>query len=258
MLPDASRSSAAHLIDGDGFRLLLDCGSGTLHGLARHAVDWAGLSHIAISHYHNDHVGDLSGVLFALRHGLAGAREEPLTLIGPPGFRGFLSRLGSALGDHVVNPGFPLRVCELEPDDVFEQRRSGLRVRAHPTPHTDESVAYRVETPSGVVSYTGDTGPSDAVGEFLAGCSVLIGECALRDPPEMELHLAPSGLARIATLADPELLVVTHVYPPTRPADAALQVGQHGFGGHIVPGEDGLTVWIDEDGPVVEAAVEGR
>ena len=119
-------------------------------------------------------------------------------------------------------------------------------------------MAYRVETPSGVVSYTGDTGPSDAVGEFLAGCSVLIGECALRDPPEMELHLAPSGLARIATLADPELLVVTHVYPPTRPADAVLQVGQHGFGGHIVPGEDGLTVWIDEDGPVVEAAVEGR
>ena len=65
------------------------------------------------------------------------------------------------------------------------------------------------------------------------------------------------GVSR-ATLADPELLVVTHVYPPTRPADAVLQVGQHGFGGHIVPGEDGLTVWIDEDGPVVEAAVEGR
>jgi len=222
LLPDASRSSAAHLIDGDGFRLLLDCGSGTLHGLARHAVDWGGLSHIAISHYHNDHVGDLSAVLFALRHGLAEAREDPLTLVGPPGFGGFLSRLGAALGEHVLDPGFPLRVCELGPDDVFEQRNSGLRIRAHPTPHTDESVAYHVETPSGVVSYTGDTGPSDAVGEFLAGCSVLIGECALRDPPEMELHLAPSGLARIATLADPELLIVTHVYPPTRPAEAAF------------------------------------
>ena len=238
--------------------MLLDCGSGTLHGLARHAVDWGGLTHIAISHYHNDHVGDLSAVLFALKHGLADAREDPLTLVGPPGFGGFLSRLGAALGEHVLDPGFPLRVCELGPDDVFEQKESGLRIRAHPTPHTDESVAYRVETAGGVVSYTGDTGPSDAVGEFLAGCSLLIGECALTDPPEMEFHLAPSGLARIATLAGAELLIVTHVYPPTRPADAALLVGQHGFGGHVVPGEDGLIVWIDEDGAVLEAPVDGR
>ena len=69
-----------------------------------------------------------------------------------------------------------------------------------------------------VVSYTGDTGPSDAVGEFLAGCSVLIGECALRDPPEMEFHLAPSGLARIATLADPELLIVHPRVPAHSPS----------------------------------------
>ena len=117
-------------------------------------------------------------------------------------------------------------------------------------------MAYRVETPSGVVGYTGDTGPSDAVGEFLAGCSVLIGECALTDPPEMELHLAPSGLARIASLADPDLLIVTHVYPPTRPADAALLVAQNGFGGKVVPGEDGLTVWIDEDGPIIGATID--
>ena len=252
MIPDASRSSAAHLIDGEGFRLLLDCGSGTLHGLARHAVDWTGLSHVAISHYHNDHVGDLSAILLALKHGLAVAREEPLTLIGPPGFVGFLSRLDSALGDHVLDPGCPLDVCELGPLDVFEAQKLGLRIRAYPTPHTDESVAYRVETASGVVGYTGDTGPSDAVGEFLAGCSVLIAECSLADPPSMEFHLAPSGLARIATLADPDLLIVTHVYPHTRPADAALLVEQHGFGGHIVAGEDGLTVHLHEDGPVVE------
>ena len=256
MLPDSSRTSAAHLVEGDGFRVLLDCGSGTLHGLARHRVDWPGLTHVAVSHYHNDHVGDLSGVLFALKYDSARAREEPLTLIGPPGFRGFLRRLGSALGDHVLDPGFPVTVVELGPDDAFEQRNSGLRIRAHPTPHTDESVAYRVETPNGVVSYTGDTGPSDAVGEFLAGCSVLIGECALTDPPEMELHLAPSGLARIASLADPDLLIVTHVYPPTRPADAALLVSQNGFGGNVVPGEDGLTVWIDEDGPIIEATID--
>ena len=256
MLPDASRTSAAHLVEGNGFRVLLDCGSGTLHGLARHAVDWPGLTHIAVSHFHPDHVGDLSGVLFALKHGLSSAREEPLTLIGPPGFRGFLRRLCSALGGHVLDPGFPVSVVELASDDAFEHRRSGLCIRARPTPHTDESVAYRVETPSGVVSYTGDTGPSDAVGEFLGRCDVLIGECALRDPPEMELHLAPSGLARIATLAEAELLIVTHVYPPTRPADAVQRVAQHGFGGHIVPGEDGLTVRINEDGPVIEVPID--
>ena len=63
--------------------MLLDGGSGTLHGLARHRVDWPALTHVVVSHYHNDHVGDLSGVLFTLKYGLARAREEPLTLIGP-------------------------------------------------------------------------------------------------------------------------------------------------------------------------------
>ena len=253
LLPDASRSSAAHLVEGEGFRVLLDCGSGTLHGLARHTVAWPGLTHVAVSHYHLDHVGDLSGLLFALKYAFAGRREEPLTLVGPRGFGEFLDRLGSALGDHVLEPRFPLSVVELGMGDVLQHGTSTLRMRAHPTPHTSESVAYRVETPDGAVGYTGDTGPSDALAEFLRGCRVLIGECALTDPPEMALHLAPSGLSRLATLADPELLILTHVYPPMSPAEAAGLVAGHGFGGDIVPGEDGLTVFMGPDGLVVGA-----
>jgi len=67
----------------------------------------------------------------------------------------------------------------------------------------------------------------------------------------MALHLAPSGLSRLATLADPELLILTRVYPPTSPAEAAGLVAGHGFGGGIVPGEDGLTVFMGPDGLVV-------
>jgi len=224
--------------------MLLDCGTGTLHGFARLGVPWQHLTHVAISHYHNDHVGDLSGLLFALRHGTRPRREEPLVLIGPPGFGAFLERLAAALGDHVTDPGFPVQVRELSPVDALEDETAGFRLTAHPTRHTDESIAYRWEGRGGVVGYTGDTGPSEDVARFLAGAHVLVSECALTDPPEMDFHLSPAGVAEMARLAQPETLVLTHVYPPLTPEEAVRQVSTAGYGGRVVAAFDGLRLTL--------------
>lgn len=211
---------------------------------------WRELSHVAISHYHSDHVGDLSALLFALKHGLRPRRSEPLTLMGPPGFADFLDRLGLALGDHVVDPGFALRVVELAPGEPLEG--PGFALSAAPTPHSEESVAFRLEGPWGRLGYTGDTGPSEAVASFLAGCDALLSECALTDPPEMRFHLSPRGVAELAKASDPGLLVITHVYPPLTPDQAAREVSAAGFDGPVVPAADGLRVSI-EDGSVTVA-----
>jgi ribonuclease BN (tRNA processing enzyme) len=253
LVPNASRHSAAHLVETGGALLLMDCGPGSLHGLAEHGVDWKALTHVAISHYHNDHVGDLSALLFALKWNVGPARgDEPLTLVGPVGFGAFLKRLAEAHGDHVLDPGFPLNVVEVDEGSGLEDLARGLGLRCLSTPHTAESIAFRVETAVGAVSYTGDTGPSETLGSFLRGSRVLIAECALTDPPEMELHLSPRGLAALALEAEPDLLVVTHVYPPTVPEDAARGVVGAGFDGTVVAGRDGLAICVTTTGVAVD------
>lgn len=264
LLPDAERHSAAHHVSFGEASVLLDCGSGTVHGLARHGIDWERLTHVAVTHYHPDHVGDLSALMFALR-GRASARERaggvaeaselgPLTLLGPPGFRAYVGRAASALGAHVLDPKRPLRVEELSPGAVFEDPEHGFRLEAHPTPHTEESVALRLSADMGTAGYTGDTGPSGDVAAFLRGAEVLISECAWAEQGQGPGHLAPEDVVELARTARPELLILTHVYPPMTPGEAARRVGA-GYGGTVVAGRDGLGAskgpegWTVDPGP---------
>jgi ribonuclease BN (tRNA processing enzyme) len=254
LLPDAERRSASHHVQATRASVLLDCGNGTLHGLAACGVDWRGLTHVAITHYHADHVGDLAPLLFALRNVLRGDRTERLALLGPPGFGGFVERLAAAMGTYVLEPGFPLDVVDIEPGVGYADPAGDLHIRACPTPHTDNSVAYRVQVDGEVVGYTGDTGPSDEVATFLEGCGLLIAECAWPDPCEGEGHLSPERLAGLAARAGPGLLALTHVYPPMTPAEAAAAVRAR-YPGRVVAADDGMRFvpghegWAVDHGP---------
>lgn len=257
LVPDARRGSPAlHLREGRR-GMLLDCGPGTVHGLARHGVDWRALEVVAVTHFHADHVGDLASLLHAFRYD---GRSARLTLVGPPGFRAFMGRMAALYGGRVLEPDFPLDVVELEAGASWSAEEWMSELACASTPHTPESVAYRVRGPWGALGYTGDTGPDDGVADHLAGCSVLVAECALSDPPELDTHLAPSDVARLAGSARPDLLVLTHVYPPRTPEEAAASVRTL-YPGRVVPGYDGLRVRVgpmgvapapdvSEDGPV--------
>lgn len=241
LLPDDDHRSAAHLVEDGGRRLLLDCGPGTVHGFARHGVRWRELDLVAVSHFHTDHVGDLPGLLWALRHG-AGGREAPLTLVGPPGMRAFLEALASAFGPHVLDPSFPLEVVEISRRGEWILPDGSGRLRAHPVPHTDEAVAWRWSGNEAEVGYTGDTGEDPALGPFFRGVQVLIAECALPDGKEPEAHLTPGSVARLAREVAPEVLVLTHLYPDVPADDLPDLLSSSGYTGEIVVGRDGLLV----------------
>ena len=85
LVPDHRRHSPAFLLSEGNARLLLDCGSGILDGMDRYGVAWSKLTHIALSHFHTDHIGGLAPLMFALSHGVVPARTTPLSIVGPPG-----------------------------------------------------------------------------------------------------------------------------------------------------------------------------
>lgn len=120
--PSATRASAAHWVEAGTARLLLDCGAGTVHGLARHGLPWFDITHVAITHFHTDHIGELPALLFAMKYGAKQPRTEPLTIIGPVGFTSRLSALAAAFGAWVTEPGFPLDVAEIAPGKARDRK----------------------------------------------------------------------------------------------------------------------------------------
>lgn len=249
LLPSATRGSAAHHLHTPAASVLLDCGTGTLHGLSRAGVNWRELDIVAVTHFHTDHVTDLPALLAAFRFT---GRSRPLSIVGPPGIGGLLEGFAAIFGDWILHPDYVLTVEPMS-DSVLSLSPE-LDLATAPTPHTANSIAYRLAGPWGSMGYTGDTGPSTELGVFFRGVELLVAECGSSDAVPSETHLSPSGLADLIGIAKPSAAVVTHVYPPKEPIEVsemiALRTGRPvtaGFDGLTMRFENGL-VTIDPEG----------
>lgn len=238
--PSATRVQAGHLVEAGAVRLLLDCGSGVVHRMATLGVDWQTLTHVAITHFHADHVSDLATLMVAWRWGQLPPRAAPITIVGPLGTQALLERHAAALWDTLLSPGFPVAVLELSPDAPLALAE-GVTLASHPVPHTAESVAYSVEHDGRRLVFTGDTGPDAALGAWAAGCDVLLAECSLPAAMAMPSHLTPEQVGELAAAARPGLLALTHFYPPVEQIDVAAIVAAR-WTGPTVLAHDGWSV----------------
>lgn len=235
--PSATRTAPAHWVVSRDTRLLLDCGAGVLHRAASLGLPWQDVTHVALTHFHPDHWGELPMLLFALKWGIEPSRNAPLAVIGPVGLRARLTLLAGALGDWVLDPGYPLHVHELAPGEAVELG-AGTMLQCCKTLHTAESLAYAVRDGLGHLVYTGDTGLDAALARWAEGCDVLLAECSLPEDRAIAIHLTPAQAGELARMAGAGQLVLTHFYPPiegTDPAAAAARV----FGRPVVAACDG-------------------
>ncbi|MDX1392852.1 MAG: ribonuclease Z [Gemmatimonadota bacterium] len=246
VVPEGDRAASSFHYRSASTGLLIDCGPGAVQALARLELPWGDLTDLAITHFHADHVGALPGLFFALTHGLATRRTTPLEVWGPVGTESLFRILAEALGEFMLDPGFPVRFREVAPGDRV-RLGGGETLSVHKTPHTDESLAYRVDGSSGSFGYSGDTGPSETLGPFMRGVDVFVCECSLRDEEVGTNHLSPTSAAAIASAASPGALVVTHIYPHVR---AAVPIGElieaAGYRGRVVLAHEGLALPLGE------------
>lgn len=239
------RVRAGYLVEAGGVRLLLDAGSGVAQRLAASDRDWWGITHVAITHFHADHVADLPTLIFAWKYARLPGRTEPLVVLGPPGIRGLMDRLAAAFGEWVTAPGFPLTVREVVVGEALELA-PGVRLEARTVPHTPESVAYSVEHGGARLVYTGDTGADAGLGEWAAGCDVLLAECSLPQRMAVPGHLTPESCGELAAAANPRHLVLTHFYPPVLDEDIPAIVGAR-YAGPVTLAHDGWHMDIEDE-----------
>jgi len=240
--PNGERNSAGYFVDTGDARVMFDCGAGAVHALARFKLPWETLSHVFLSHFHVDHIGELAPLMFAFRHGMKTKRTSPLTLIGPRGLERVIHGLEAAFGSRLFKPDFPLETKIMEPEDVMAiGPHTSLAVAK--TPHTDESLAVRVETRARSLCYTGDTEYSAGLADFFQNTNLLLSECSFQTARNGARHLSVKEAALLAAQSRATRLLLTHFYFEVNEPELKAEVGQH-YKGDVLVARDGLEVSI--------------
>lgn len=234
--PHASRVSAAHLVETTETRILFDCGSGSVHRMASLGIAWQAITHVALTHFHTDHISDLPLLLMGWQWGQLPPRSSPITLIGPPGTASLLERMAALHGPWLLAPpSYQVLVTELEPGPATVlSLPGGIKLESHAVPHTPESVAYSITEGNQRLVYTGDTGESEALAAWAQDCDLLLSECSLPEEMAISGHLTPLRAGVLAQEARAKRLVLTHLYPPVEAVDISALVGEHYVGPMVV------------------------
>lgn len=240
--PDGDRNSAGYFIELPSSRLLLDCGAGTVHALSRYSLPWQQLTHLFVTHFHVDHVGELAALMWAFKYSMKSNRTAPFTLSGPHGLDRVMKGLEEAYARNLFEAPFPIQLRMLAPGEDLELE-AGARLSVVKTPHTGKSLAVRIDSGGRSVCYTGDTGYSEEVAEFFSGTDLLISECSYQTRREGSAHLSIDDVARMASKAGAARLVVTHFYFEVDEPALKRQL-QSGFSGDVIIGRDGMTFKI--------------
>ena len=239
-VPSGYRNSAGYFLELPDARLMMDCGAGTVHALARNELPWEEMTHLCISHFHVDHVGELASLLFAFRYGMKTERSAPLTMIGPVGLDRVIEGLRLAFGAKIFEPKFPVNVRMVTPG---ERVQLGLdsTLSVAKTVHTSESLAFRIESQGRALCYTGDTGYDGELARFFRGADLLISECSFRHQGEGVRHLSVKEAARLADVAEAARLIVTHFYFDVNEAELKVEL-ERDYDGKVIIGRDGMSV----------------
>jgi ribonuclease BN (tRNA processing enzyme) len=241
VVPDGRRNSSGYFLESGTLGLMLDCGAGTVHSLARYGLPWERMSHLFLSHFHVDHCGELPALFRAFKHGLSAERREPLTIVAPQGIDRVMNGLRMAFSPSLFEPGFPVEVVPLEPNQEL-MLGTGRRLTAIKTPHNRESLAVRIEAEGRSLCYTGDTEYSDELCDFFRNADLLVSECSLLAPRQGMRHVTVDDVGRLAGRSGARRLAVTHFYfKVDHSLEDRLRLG---YPGEILIGEDGMRIEV--------------
>jgi ribonuclease BN (tRNA processing enzyme) len=237
-IPMAHRASPSLVFyPGDG-PVLFDMGPGALRQLCRIGIPHQRLKRLFITHFHPDHSADLIHFLFATRNPSVLKRREPFTITGPQGLKDFLAGLKKAYGRWLDLPSEIMSVDELDVAGPATRSYPSFTLFSQPLNHTPNSIAYRMQLPSGKSAvYSGDTGFCPEIIAFAQGADLLILESSLPEGEEAEGHLTPAQAGRIASSAKAKRLVLLHFYPEVLKVDIPGECRKN-FLGELILGSD--------------------
>lgn len=205
--PGPESACSAYLVEAEGFRLLIDFGSGSMSALQRYAGLYS-IDAILLTHLHCDHISDAVDYVVVRRYAPDGPRP-PLPMYAPVGAPERLAAAYSADAGPVddvytfysLQPGtFPIGPLAVTVDRVN---------------HPVETYGVRLEHGDRALCYSADTAPCESLLRLAHGADVFLCEASYLDgvenPPD--LHLTGREAGEAATKAGVGQLLLTHLVP---------------------------------------------
>lgn len=203
--PGPESPCSAYLVEADGFRLLMDFGTGALGALQRYA-DMHSIDAVLLSHLHADHILDACSYVVARRY----APQAPLPPIPVYGPEGTAQRLSLAYDGDIRGLEDVYRFHTLTPGTI---EIGPLRVTVERMNHPVETYGVRLEHDGRTLAYSADTGACDALTRLAKEADVFLCEASYLassdNPPD--LHLTGTEAGEHATRAGVRKLLLTHL-----------------------------------------------
>jgi ribonuclease BN (tRNA processing enzyme) len=221
---------SSSLIFAEKSRILIDCGPGCILRLHESGILIREINHIFITHFHPDHISDLIPLLFAFYH--TSSPKNSIEVWGPSGLNNLLQNLIRAYGQWISSPLFIFH--ELKENELIH---SDFKINWFKVYHNEESIGYRFQIGSKIISFSGDSGYCPELIELSKNADLAIFECSFPDSQSDPFHLNPSAVAKIATVSGAKKIILTHMYPEVL-VEKPRQIIQEIYRGRVLIGKD--------------------
>ncbi len=213
-VPSIRRAGPAQCLIAGGVTILIDSSAGTLRQLLKAGIKQDQVDLVLYTHFHPDHTGELVPFIFASKYGPGFKRKAPVFVWGAEGLKDLLQGLEAAYGEWARPANDTIIFEEIPVGLKTVQQFPPLTISTIHTNHTPQSLAYRIEGPSGKsVVFSGDTDFCDEIVELSDGADLLVLECAAPEHKKVKGHMTPSEAGIIAQKARVKRLLLTHFYP---------------------------------------------
>jgi len=231
-VPSLKRNAAGYFLEQGAYRVLIDCGSGTLLQLEKAGKGYKDIDAVFITHSHPDHFADLMPFMHALLATPGFRREQSLTLFGSSSFLEYFDRAVVSVLGGVRN--LPLTLVEVT--DRFDS--GPFQVLSTRTLHSADSMAFRFEHADRSVVFTGDADYDQAIITLSENADLLIADCSFPEALKVTGHLSSKECGLVAQKAGVKKLVLSHLYPADSPDIDRVFEARKVFAGEIVLAED--------------------
>ncbi|PPA72392.1 MBL fold metallo-hydrolase [Jeotgalibacillus proteolyticus] len=236
--PKVNEASTGYLIEQDGYRFLLDCGSGVLSQLQRYMAPEE-LDALVVTHYHPDHVADIGVLQHAvlIQHFL---QEKPFHI--------------SAYGHTEDQQGFEsLAYKELMSKNAYipsEDLQLGpFTLSFLKTTHPVPCYAVKVISSEGSFVFTADSAYQDSFIPFAEGVDLLISECnfykGMSAAPAG--HMTSEDAGMLAHSAGVKALMLSHL-PHFGELEQLADEAKEIYKGEVMLAASGLAITLSKGG----------
>ncbi|MFZ5917627.1 MAG: MBL fold metallo-hydrolase [Chloroflexota bacterium] len=231
---DAHHENAYMVLQGSHSSLLIDCAGSPMGRLDRIGVDLETLDGLLVTHHHPDHIYGVPVLLLGLW--LTG-REKPFAIFGSRRALDVIRGMMRLMEWQVWPDMFPVRYHEIPwQEKALVIDRPEYTVYTSPVQHLVPTVGVRIENKitGGVLAYSSDTRPCQAVVRLAQGADILIHE----GNGPLPGHSTPLEAGEIAQLAGAKRLVLIHYPVFAKALDAWCDVAATAFDGPVKLAKD--------------------